>query len=154
MPNAPERPSKHKEKFDIVIVENDPASSRLTVEAFRMAGLDKDVICLPDGEEVLGLLRREEKFADKPLPDLICLDLHLPKKSGLQVLAELKSDPNLKRIPVIVVSGTDNPQEVRAAYELHASCFVRKPEDLDKFFWFIKVCFEFWGMVVTLPSPE
>ena len=155
MSNTPEQPLKHNDKLDVLVVENDAAAAHLTVEAFRMAGLDQGVQCLADGDEALGLLRREEKFADKPFPDLICLDLHLPRKSGLQVLAELKSDPVLKRIPVIVVSGSDNPQEVKEAYELHASCFVRKPQDLDQFLWFIKVCFEFWGMVVTLPpGPE
>jgi CheY-like chemotaxis protein len=155
MPNQSGRGSKKRNgKLDVLIVENDPAAARLTKEAFRIAGLEHEIVTLPDGDRALGLLRQEEEFADQPFPDLICLDLHLPKKSGLQVLAELKSDPQLKSIPVIVLSGTDDPDEVREAYELHASCFVRKPNDLDQFVWFIKVCFDFWGMVVTLPpSP-
>lgn len=152
MPNQSGQGSKKRNgKLDVLIVENDPAAARLTKEAFRIAGLEHEIVTLPDGDKALGVLRRKEELADQPLPDLICLDLHLPKKSGLQVLAELKSDPQLKRIPVIVLSGTDDPDEVRKAYELHASCFVRKPNDLDQFVWFIKVCFDFWGMVVTLP---
>lgn len=148
-------PVIHNNKLDVLVVENDAASARLTVEAFRMAGLEQGVVCLRDGDEALAYLRREEQFADKPLPDLICLDLHLPKKSGLQVLAELKNDAKLRMTPVIVISGSDNPREVREAYELHASCFIRKPDDLDQFLRFVSVCFEFWGMVVTLPpSPE
>jgi CheY-like chemotaxis protein len=96
-------------------------------------------------------LRREDGFKDHPHPDLICLDLHLPKKSGLAVLEELKNDPQLRLTPVIVISGSDDPQEVRAAYELHASCYIRKPDDLDSLLQFIQVCYDFWGSVVTLP---
>ncbi len=138
---------------DILIIENDTATARLTVEAFRIAGLDQFVNCLPDGDEALAYLRAEERHANRPFPDLICLDLHLPRKSGLEVLAELKTDPKLKLVPVIVVSGTNDPREIREAYELHASCFIHKPSDLDKFLRFISVCFEFWGSVVTLPPP-
>ena len=141
-------------KFDVLVIENDPAAARLTVEAFREAGLTEGVVCVPDGEEALSYLYRRNRYADAPHPDLICLDLHLPRKSGLQVLAELKEDKRLKLIPVIVVSGSDNPAEVREAYELHASCYIRKPDDLDQFLRFISVCFEFWGTVVTLPPNE
>ncbi len=155
MSRSSQNPALHNDKLDVLVIENDPASARLTVEAFRMAGLEESVVCMPDGDEALAYLRREEKFADRPFPDLICPDLHLPKKSGLQVLAELKSDSKLKLTPVIVVSGSESPREVREAYELHASCFIRKPDDLDRFLLFVKVCFDFWGMVVTLsPSPE
>lgn len=146
-------PDPHENKLKVLVVENDAATAHLTVEAFRLASLHQLVTCLPDGDEALAYLRREEKYAGHSLPDLICLDLHLPKKSGLQVLAEIKGDSKLRLIPVVVVSGVNDPREVREAYELHASCFVHKPSDLDQFLRFIRVCYEFWGTVVTLP-PE
>lgn len=145
----------HDTSLDVLIVENDPAMARLTYEAFRMVGLHHGVRTLPDGDEALAYLHRAEPYGSAPLPDLICLDLHLPRKSGLQVLEELKKDPKLRLTPVIVISGSDNPGEVQQAYELHASCFVRKPDNLDEFLRFIQVCFEFWGTFVTLPPhPE
>jgi CheY-like chemotaxis protein len=143
------------QRLDVLLIENDPAAAHLTMEALREAGLVDLVFAVPDGEEALAYLRRAEKYADSPYPDLIFLDLHLPKKSGLDVLAELKGNPKLKTTPVVVVSGSADPFEVRKAYELHASCYIRKPDDLYEFLKFIKVCFEFWGAVVTLPpKPE
>jgi two-component system, chemotaxis family, response regulator Rcp1 len=143
------------QQLDILLVENDPAAARLTKEAFREAGLMKCVRSVPDGDEALALLRREGEHAKHPHPDLIFLDLHLPKKSGLEVLAEIKSNARLKMTPVVVVSGSEDPSEVREAYELHASCYIRKPDDLDQFLRFVRVCFDYWGTVVTLPEkPE
>lgn len=143
------------EQLDILIIENDPATARLTKEAFREAGLTKGVRSIPDGDEALAHLRREGKHAEHPHPDVIFLDLHLPKKSGLEVLAEIKNHPRLKVTPVVVVSGSEDPNEVKEAYELHASCYIRKPDDLHEFLRFIQVCFDFWGSVVTLPpKPE
>ena len=141
----------HNKQLDVLVIENDPAMARLTVECFKEAGLSDGVVSLPDGDEALYLLRRENKYASHPHPDLICLDLHLPKKSGLQVLAEIKQDPKLRLTPVIVISGSDDPHEIREAYELHASCYIRKPDDLDQFIRFIQVAYEFWGTVVSLP---
>jgi CheY-like chemotaxis protein len=144
-----------KRKLDILIIENDQAAALLTKEAFREAGLTELVYSVPDGDEALAYLRRKEQYANRPYPDLILLDLHLPKKSGLEVLEELKQSPTLKSTPVIVISGSSNPRDVRKAYELHASCFIRKPDDLYEFLQFIKICFDFWGSVVTLPEkPE
>lgn len=154
MPDA-EGHSAQKRKLDILVVENDPAAALLTKEAFREAGLTAFVYSVPDGDEALSYLRRKEKYADRPHPDLILLDLHLPKQSGLEVLKELKESSTLSVTPVIVVSGSSDPREVRRAYELHASCFIRKPDDLYEFLEFIKICFDFWGSVVTLPEkPE
>jgi two-component system, chemotaxis family, response regulator Rcp1 len=143
------------EQLDVLIIENDPAAARLTKEAFREAGLMKAVTSIPDGDEALAFLRREGDHQYKPHPDLIFLDLHLPRKSGLQVLAEIKSNPRLSVTPVVVVSGSEDPSEIRQAYELHASCYIRKPDDLHHFLRFVKICFDFWGTVVTLPpKPE
>ncbi len=139
-------------KLDILIVENDPATARLTKEAFCEAGLRDGVRSVPDGDEALAYLRREDKYSKHPHPDMIFLDLHLPKKSGLEVLAEIKENPRLRITPVVVVSGSADPKEVREAYELHASCYIRKPDDLHQFLKFIQICFEFWGTVATLPE--
>lgn len=148
----PHGPGKNHE-LDVLIIENDRAAAHLTKEAFREAGLMRAVTAIPDGDEALAYLRREGQHRDKPHPDVIFLDLHLPRKPGLQVLAEIKNTPRLAVTPVVVISGSDNPREVRAAYELHASCYIRKPSELHEFLYFIKVCFDFWGSVVTLP-PE
>ena len=148
------RPPWHNNELDVLIIENDPAAARLTQEAFREAGLLKAVKSIPDGDEALAYLRREGRHALEPHPDVIFLDLHLPKKSGLTVLAEIKENSHLSATPVVIVSGSENPQEIREAYELHASCYIRKPNDLDEFLRFIKVCFEFWGSVVTLPPKS
>jgi chemotaxis family two-component system response regulator Rcp1 len=138
-------------QLDILIVENDPAMARLTKEAFKEAGLSEGVRSVAHGSEALAYLRREEEHADHRSPDIIFLDLHLPKESGLEILKIIKADPILVTTPVVVVSGSENPREVREAYELHASCYVRKPSDLHQFLYFIKICYEFWGKIVTLP---
>jgi chemotaxis family two-component system response regulator Rcp1 len=141
-------------RLDILLVENDPATARLTKEAFKEAGLMDSVVSVPDGDVALSYLRQEDRFAAQPRPDLVFLDLHLPKKSGLEVLAEIKGNPKLRVTPVVVVSGSANPREIREAYELHASCYVRKPDDLGQFIAFAKSCYEFWGKAVILPSKE
>ena len=137
--------------FQVLIVENDPAASRLTQEAFRETGVTEGVRCVRDGDEALDLLRGRGTYTGQPLPDIIFLDLHLPRKSGLEVLKEIKANVHLQTTPVVVVSGSDDPREVREAYELHASCYIRKPNDLHQFLRFIAICYEFWGTVVTLP---
>jgi two-component system, chemotaxis family, response regulator Rcp1 len=113
-----------RQPLEVLIVENDPATARLTKQAFKEAGLIDAVVSVPDGDEALSYLRREVGYANQPRPELILLDLHLPKKSGLEVLAEIKGDPILRVTPVIVVSGSADPSEIREAYELHASCYV------------------------------
>ncbi|HEY3940258.1 MAG TPA: response regulator [Bryobacteraceae bacterium] len=138
--------------LDILLVENDPAMAELTRIAFREAGLHEGVTAVRDGDEALAYLRREEQSVEHSHPDIIFLDLHLPKKSGLEVLKEIKMNPSWMVTPVVVVSGWADPMEIRKAYELHASCYVRKPSDLEQFLRFAKVCFEFWGSVVTLPA--
>jgi chemotaxis family two-component system response regulator Rcp1 len=139
-------------KLHILLVENDPATVRLTKEAFKEAGLTDGVVSVPDGDKALAYLRRDGADSNQLEPDLIFLDLHLPKRSGLQVLAEIKQNPKLRVTPVVVVSGSANPSKIREAYELHASCYVRKPDDLDQFILFAKNCYEFWGGLVVFPE--
>jgi CheY-like chemotaxis protein len=138
--------------LDILLVENDPAMAELTRIAFREAGMHEGVTSVRDGEEALAYLRKDQPGVECVHPDLIFLDLHLPKKSGLEVLKEIKMNPAWMVTPVVVVSGWADPIEIRKAYELHASCYVRKPSDLEQFLRFARICFEFWGSVVTLPT--
>jgi chemotaxis family two-component system response regulator Rcp1 len=138
--------------LDILIIENDAAVARITKEAFKEAGLMDTVVAVPDGDVALSYLRREDPYVGRRHPNLIFLDLHLPKKSGLEVLAELKANSKLKVIPVVVVSGSADPREIREAYELHASCYVRKPGHLEQFIAFAQSCYEFWGRAVIFPK--
>ena len=147
-------PKDKTARLEILIVENDPATARLTIEAFREAGIQEGVKCVKDGDQALAYLRHEGEHHAAVHPDLIFLDLHLPKKSGLEVLTEIKANKRLVVTPVVVVSGSEDPQEVRRAYELHASCYIRKPNDLHQFLKFIAICYEFWGTVVSLPAQE
>ncbi len=139
-------------RLEILVIENNPADARLTLEALKEIGRHEGVICVPDGEEALNILRREGRHAEAARPHLIFLDLDLPRTPGLQVLQEIKSNPQLKVIPVVVVSGCSDPKEVRKAYELHAHCFIYKPGNLEEFLRFVHICYEFWGGVVKLPD--
>jgi CheY-like chemotaxis protein len=139
------------QQLKILVIENDPAAARLTKEALHEAGLRDGVAAVENGEEALLYLRAQGRFRDRVHPHVIFLDLHLPKITGLEVLEILKTSKELAVTPVVVVSGSADPQEVRKAYELHASCYIRKPDDLDQFLQFMRICFEFWGTVVTLP---
>ena len=144
-------PTQVNNELDILLIENDPAMARLTKEACREVGIYEQITSVPNGDEAMCYLRREGRYANEPYPDLILLDLHLPKKSGFDVLLEIKANPKLCVTPVVVISGSADPSEVRKAYELHASCYVRKPENLEDFLRFIQVCFTFWGGVASLP---
>src|SRR5947209_20450614 len=112
--NQPSR-SNQSTAFEVLIVENDPAASRLTQEAFRETGVTEGVRCVRDGDEALALLRGHGQYAGHPHPDIIFLDLHLPRKSGLEVLREIKTTQRLQATPVVVISGSDDPREVREA---------------------------------------
>jgi chemotaxis family two-component system response regulator Rcp1 len=143
-----------KKQLSVLIIDNNRADSRLIVEAFKEVGLTEGVQCKEDGDEALAYLRREEKYSEASLPHIIFLDLSLPKKPGLVVLAEIKRNPVLKVIPVVVVSGSHDPKQIREAYELHASCFVYKPGDLHELIDFVRVCYEFWGTYVAFPLKD
>jgi two-component system, chemotaxis family, response regulator Rcp1 len=142
----------HTQELDILLIENDPSMALLTKEAFREAGLSDRLIAVPDGNDAMAYLKREAKYKDHPYPDLIFLDLHLPKKSGFEVLTEIKHNPHFSATPVVVISGSSDPSEIRKAYELHASCYIRKPDNLDDFLKFVQICFAFWGPIAILPQ--
>lgn len=145
---------KHTRELDILLIENDPAMAYLTKEAFREAGLLDRITVTPNGDEAISYLRRDSKYQGEPYPDLIFLDLHLPRKSGFEVLTEIKVNPKISSTPVVVVSGSSDPREIRKAYELHANCYIRKPDNLDEFLNFVQVCFSFWGPVALLPEKS
>jgi CheY-like chemotaxis protein len=144
-----------RKHLEILIVESNPADARLFEIAFREAGLTSGLRFVEDGEDALRCVRREGEYAHTPLPDVIILDLSLPKVHGLTVLKEIKSTPSLTHIPIVVSSGSDDPADIRAVYALNGNCYIRKPNELSQFLRFIETCYDFWSSVVTLsPVPN
>ena len=143
---------KHNGKpIEILLVEDNPADVRLTQEAFRDAKVHNTLNVARDGVEALAYLRREGAFATVKRPDVIFLDLNLPKIDGRQVLSVLKSDTALKRIPVVILTTSQAEQDILQSYILHANCYVTKPVDLDQFLSVVKSIEDFWVSVVKLP---
>lgn len=133
------------------MVEDNPADVRLTREAFKDAKVLNNMSVVGDGEEALLFLRRKGAYSDAPRPDLILLDLNLPKKDGREVLAEIKSDPLLKRIPVVVLTTSEDEKDVLKAYDLHVNAYITKPVNLDQFMKVVEAVEDFWLTVVKLP---
>ena len=136
----------------ILLAEDNPGDARLTQEAMQDAKMTNLMHVVEDGVEAMQFLRRQGSYADAPRPDLILLDLNLPKKDGRAVLAEIKTDPDLKRIPVVVLTTSRAEEDVLMAYDLHANAYVTKPVDLAQFMKIVALIDEFWVNVVTLPS--
>jgi CheY-like chemotaxis protein len=134
-----------------LLVEDNPADVRLTQEAFCEGKILNNLIVAKDGVEALEFLHRRGKYAGAARPDLILLDLNLPRKDGREVLAEIKSDPALRRIPVVVLTTSRAEMDIVKSYNLHANCYVVKPVDLDQFCGVIKSIDNFWLTAVTLP---
>ncbi len=137
---------------EILLVEDNPGDVRLTQEALKEAKVSNRMNVVTDGEEALHYLRRQDKFSNAVRPDLILLDLNLPKKDGREVLTEIKSDPNLRSIPVVVLTTSNAELDVVRAYDLHANCYVTKPVDLDQFLRVVREIESFWLTLVVLPS--
>lgn len=138
--------------IEILLVEDNPGDARLTQEALREGRVRNRLHHARDGVEALGFLRQEAPYSTAPRPDLILLDLNLPRKDGREVLAELKEDPHLRLIPVVVLTTSEAEQDIVRTYELHANCYITKPVDLDKFFTIVRAVEEFWLAVVKLPG--
>ena len=136
---------------EILMVEDNPADVRLTREAFKDAKVLNHMNVVVDGEEAMAFLRQEGKYADAPRPELILLDLNLPKKDGREVLAEIKKDPELKRIPIVVLTTSDDEKDVLKAYDLHVNAYVRNPVVLHQFMKVVEAVEDFWLTVVRLP---
>lgn len=139
---------------EILLVEDNPGDVRLTLEGFREAKVCNTLHAVPDGVEAMAFLRKEGKYGKAPSPDLILLDLNLPRKDGREVLAELKTDEALKRIPVVVLTSSKAEQDIARSYELQASCYVTKPLDLDQFISVVKSIGDFWLAIVKLPRSD
>jgi CheY-like chemotaxis protein len=140
--------------IDILLVEDNPADVRLTREALKEAKVLNTLHIAEDGMEAMAFLRKQGQFAGSPSPDLILLDLNLPKKDGREILAEIKQDEQLRRIPVVVLTTSRAEEDVVRSYNLHANAYVTKPVDLKQFLEVIRRIEEFWLAVVTLPPNK
>jgi len=138
--------------IEILLVEDSPDDACLTVDALQDGRVRNNVTVVDDGVKAMAFLRREGRYASAPRPDLILLDLNLPRKNGREVLAEIKSDPSLRRIPVVVMTSSDDEKDIVAAYNLHVNCYVTKPVDLTQFLGVIKSIEHFWFSIVRLPA--
>ncbi len=135
----------------ILLVEDSPADIRLTREVLKDERVRENLSVVQDGVEALAYLKKEGQYENAPRPDLILLDLNLPRKDGRAVLSALKSDANLRKIPVVVLTTSQDQQEVHNAYDLNANCFITKPVDLEEFTRVIKAIEDFWLSVAELP---
>ena len=139
---------------EILLIEDSLPDIRLTERALKSREISSHVNVVRDGVAAMAFLHREAKYAQAPRPDLILLDLGLPGKNGAEVLAEIKGDPNLKRIPVVVLTSSDAPEDILGSYDLHANAYAKKPVDVDEFVQAIKAIEDFWLRLVILPEME
>ena len=143
------RPGK---PIEILMAEDNPGDVRLTMEALRDAKVMNRMNVVTDGVEAMAFLRRKGQYANAPRPDLILLDLNMPKKDGREVLAEIKDDPDLRRIPVVILTTSVAEKDILESYNLHANYYIAKPVDLDQFQAVVKSIEDFWLTIVRLPS--
>lgn len=136
----------------ILLVEDNPGDVRLIEEALHEGRVRASLRVVADGVEALAFLRRQGQYARAVRPDLILLDLSLPKKNGHEVLADIKNDPYLRRIPVVVLTTSEAEQDVDESYDLHANCYITKPMDLAQFITVVQTIEDFWFTIVKLPS--
>jgi len=139
------------EPIDILLVEDNPGDVRLVIESLKHSKIRNSMSVVEDGEAAMAFLRRQGVYTQAIRPDLILLDLNLPKKNGREVLAEFKSDPDLRRIPVVVITSSSGEEDVLAAYNHSANCYITKPVDLTQFVRVVKSIEDFWLTTVTLP---
>jgi CheY-like chemotaxis protein len=147
-------PPPNSAPVQILLVEDTQDDAELMIVALKEGRLEVLVSLAEDGEEALAFLRRQEPHQAAPRPDLVLLDLHLPRKNGFEVLAELKEDPDLRRVPVVILTGSDNEQSFIDAYNLHANCCVSKPSDQDEYARVVQKIERFWLTVAQrVPRP-
>jgi two-component system, chemotaxis family, response regulator Rcp1 len=140
--------------IEILLVEDNPGDVRLTIEALKEGKVSNRLSVARDGVEALSFLRRQGPHANAARPDLILLDLNLPKKDGREVLAEIKEDSRLRRIPVVVLTTSKAEEDILRTYDLHANCYITKPVDLEQFISVVRSIDDFWLSVVRLPSMD
>lgn len=137
--------------INILLVEDNPGDVRLTIEALKEDKLQNNLHVVKDGVEAIAFLRQEGEYAGVPHPDLILLDLNLPKKDGREVLKEIKADERLKRVPVVILTTSQAEEDILKTYDLHANCYITKPVSLDQFIRVVRSIEEFWLTIVKLP---
>jgi CheY-like chemotaxis protein len=137
---------------DLLLVEDNPGDIRLTQEALKDGPVRVNLSVAKDGVEAIDFLNKRGRFGNAPRPDLILLDLNLPRKNGREVLAEIKSDPDLRQIPVVVMTTSKSEQDVERAYELNANCYITKPIELDDFLGVVHSIEDFWLTKAVLPG--
>lgn len=137
--------------FEILLVEDSPGYVRLMIEMLRENGVSNNLSVVMDGMEALDFLQRKGDYVQVPRPDLILLDMNMPKMDGKEVLAEIKNDPDLKRIPVIILTTSSADQDILKSYNLHVNCYITKPIDLDRFTTAVRSIADFWLNIVKLP---
>ena len=142
----------HPRPIHILMVEDDPADVRLTQEALKNKKVLTTMDTVPDGVEAMAYLRKEGAYADMLWPDLILLDLNMPRMDGREVLSELQKDPKLRRIPVIVLTTSEGEEDILCAYEMNANCYITKPVDWKQFIKVVELIEDFWLTVVKLPK--
>jgi CheY-like chemotaxis protein len=140
--------------LEVLLVEDNPGDVRLTREAFRNAKRPANLTVVGDGVEALIFLHRQGRYERAPRPDLVLLDLNLPRKNGSEVLAEMKSDNRLRRIPVVILTTSRTTKDIALSYDLHANCYIAKPVDLDQFMSVVRAIEGFWLALVELPPTE
>ena len=140
--------------FEILLVEDNQSYVSLMMEALEESQVLTNLSVVMDGVEAMAYLRRESKYAHSPRPDLILLDLNIPKKKGQKVLEEIENDPDLKRIPVVIFTVSSAEQDILTSYNLHANCYIIKPKNLDQFMEVVKSTINFWFTVVKLPPGK
>ncbi len=150
----PTFPSGPVESIEILLVEDSPGDADLAREALESTKVRNRLHLARDGEEAMAFLHRKPPFRDAPRPGLILLDLNLPKKDGRQVLAEIKEDAELKRIPVVILTTSKDEEDVLRTYNLHANCYITKPIDLGQFLKVVRSIEEFWLTIVRLPNDH
>jgi two-component system response regulator len=139
---------------EILLVEDNPGDVRLTVEALKDSKLHNHLHVVSDGVEAMDFLRREAPYEDSPRPDMILLDLNLPRKDGREVLEEIKSDEALRTIPIVVLTTSDDDADILKSYDLHANCYITKPVDMNQFLLIVQSIGDFWFSIVKLPPTN
>jgi len=140
--------------IEVLLVEDNIGDVRLTQEALKEGRLLVNLTVARDGIEAMDILHQQNSYAGATRPDLVLLDLNLPRKDGREVLREIKADPALKTIPVVILTTSEADADVRATYGAHANCYITKPVDMDRFFEIVKMLEEFWFTIVKLPDHE
>jgi len=135
-----------------LLVEDNPGDARLAMEALKDAKVNNNLNWVKDGVEAMTFLRRQGEYTDAPRPDVVLLDLNLPKKDGREVLADIKGDDDLRRIPVVILTVSGAEEDIMKTYNLHANCYIQKPLDLGQFIEVVKSIESFWLTIVKLPA--